>query len=542
MVVPTNILFNGIEVRAPIPDNARHILTKDAVAFLATLHRTFNGRRKELLARRVVRQKEIDNGALPDFLPETKHIREDPIWQGAPPAPGLEDRRVEITGPTDRKMVINALNADVYTYMSDFEDSSTPTWNNMIGGQVNLYDAVRRTISLQQGSKSYKLRTDRPVPTLIVRPRGWHLDESHFLVDGEPISGGIFDFGLYFFHNAKEAIAQGFGPYFYLPKMESHLEARLWNDIFKVSQDWIGIPRGTIRGTVLIETILGVFEMDEIIYELREHSSGLNCGRWDYIFSFIKKLRNHPEFVLPERNDVTMTVPFMSSYVKLLIQTCHKRGVHAMGGMAAQIPIKDDAQANKVAMEGVYKDKLREALAGHDGTWVAHPQLAHIALEVFNKHMPTPNQIFLRREEVHVTARDLINPYIPGGKISEAGIRKNLFIGLGYMEAWLRGVGCVPINYLMEDAATAEVSRSQLNQWVKHGVTTSEGKKVTKDYILALLADETKKAEQSGPKGNKFAEAARYLKPEITDEKYSDFLTTLLYDKVTTVDSVAAKL
>ena len=542
MVVPTNILFNGIEVRAPIPDNARHILTKDAVAFLATLHRTFNGRRKELLARRVERQKEIDNGALPDFLPETKHIREDPIWQGAPPAPGLEDRRVEITGPTDRKMVINALNADVYTYMSDFEDSSTPTWNNMIGGQVNLYDAVRRTISLQQGSKSYKLRTDRPVPTLIVRPRGWHLDESHFLVDGEPISGGIFDFGLYFFHNAKEAIAQGFGPYFYLPKMESHLEARLWNDIFFVSQVWIGISRGTICGTVLIETILGVFEMDEIIYELREHSSGLNCGRWDYIFSFIKKLRNHPEFVLPERNDVTMTVPFMSSYVKLLIQTCHKRGVHAMGGMAAQIPIKDDAQANKVAMEGVYKDKLREALAGHDGTWVAHPQLAHIALEVFNKHMPTPNQIFLRREEVHVTARDLINPYIPGGKISEAGIRKNLFIGLGYMEAWLRGVGCVPINYLMEDAATAEVSRSQLNQWVKHGVTTSEGKKVTKDYILALLADETKKAEQSGPKGNKFAEAARYLKPEITDEKYSDFLTTLLYDKVTTVDSVAAKL
>lgn len=542
MVVPTNILFNGVEVRASIPDNARHILTKDAVAFLATLHRTFNARRKELLARRVERQKEIDNGALPDFLPETKHIREDPIWQGAPPAPGLEDRRVEITGPTDRKMVINALNADVYTYMSDFEDSSTPTWINMINGQVNLYDAVRRTISLQQGSKSYKLRTDRPVPTLIVRPRGWHLEESHFLVDGEPISGGIFDFGLYFFHNAREAIAQGFGPYFYLPKMESHLEARLWNDIFKVSQDWIGIPRGTIRGTVLIETILGVFEMDEIIYELREHSSGLNCGRWDYIFSFIKKLRNHSEFVLPERGDVTMTVPFMSSYVKLLIQTCHKRGVHAMGGMAAQIPIKNDEQANKVAMEGVYKDKLREALAGHDGTWVAHPQLAHIALEVFNKHMPTPNQIFLRREDVHVTARDLINPYIPGGKITEAGIRKNLFIGLGYMEAWLRGVGCVPINYLMEDAATAEVSRSQLNQWVKHGVTTSEGKKVTKDYILALLADETKKAEQSAPKGNKFAEAAKYLKPEITDEKYSDFLTTLLYDKVTTVDSVAAKL
>lgn len=542
MVVPTSILYNGVEVRGPIPDNARHILTKDAVAFLATLHRTFNARRKELLARRIVRQTEIDNGALPDFLPETKFIRDDAIWQGAPPAPGLEDRRVEITGPTDRKMVINALNADVYTYMSDFEDSSTPTWLNMISGQVNLYDAVRRTISLQQGSKSYKLRTDRPVPTLIVRPRGWHLEEAHFLVDGEPISGGIFDFGLYFFHNAKEAVAQGFGPYFYLPKMESHLEARLWNDIFKISQDWIGIPRGTIRGTVLIETILGAFEMDEIIYELREHSSGLNCGRWDYIFSYIKKLRNHPEFVLPERNDVAMTVPFMSAYVNLLIQTCHKRGVHAMGGMAAQIPIKNDEQANKVAMAGVYKDKLREVTAGHDGTWVAHPQLAHIALEVFNKHMPTPNQIYRRREEVNVTARDLINPYIAGGKISEAGIRKNLFIGLGYMEAWLRGVGCVPINYLMEDAATAEVSRSQLNQWVKHGVTTSEGKTVTKDYVLALLADETKKAEASASKGNKFAEAAKYLKPEITDEKYSDFLTTLLYDKVTTVDSVAAKL
>lgn len=542
MVVPTNILYEGIEIRAPIPDNARHILTKDAVVFLATLHRTFNARRKELLAKRVTRQAEIDAGALPDFLPETQFIRDDKIWQGAAPAPGLEDRRVEITGPTDRKMVINALNSDVYTYMADFEDSSTPTWLNQVNGQVNLYDAVRRTVSLKTPQKTYSLRTDKPLPTLIVRPRGWHLDEAHFLVDGEPISGGIFDFGLYFFHNAKEAIAQGFGPYFYLPKMESHLEARLWNDIFKISQDWIGIPRGTIRGTVLIETILAVFEMDEIIYELREHSSGLNCGRWDYIFSFIKKLRAHPEFVLPERGDVTMTVPFMASYVQLLIQTCHKRGVHAMGGMAAQIPIKDDAAANKVAMAGVYKDKLREVTAGHDGTWVAHPQLAHIALEVFNKHMPTPNQIYRRRECVHVTARDLINPYIPGGKITEAGIAKNLYIGLGYMEAWLRGVGCVPIFSLMEDAATAEVSRSQLNQWVKHGVTTDEGKKVTKEYVLALLDVEVKKAAAKAPKGHKYVEAAAYLKPEITDEKYSDFLTSLLYDQVATVDSVAAKL
>lgn len=542
MVAPTIQLIDGVQIRGTLPDNARHILTKDAVAFLATLHRTFNGRRKELLAKRVVRQQEIDAGKLPDFLPETKYIREDPNWRAAKPAPGLEDRRVEITGPTDRKMVINALNADVYTYMSDFEDSSAPTWTSMIQGQVNLYDAVRKNISYQIGSKSYKLRTDKPTPTLIVRPRGWHLEEAHFLVDGEPISGGIFDFGLYFYHNAKEAIAQGFGPYFYLPKMESHLEARLWNDIFNISQDWIGLPRGTIRGTVLIETILAVFEMDEIIYELRDHSSGLNCGRWDYIFSFIKKLRAHPDFVLPDRADVTMTVPFMSSYVNLLIQTCHKRGVHAMGGMAAQIPVKNDEAANKVAMEGVYKDKLREVTAGHDGTWVAHPALAHIALEVFNKHMPGPNQMYRLREEVHVTARDLINPYIAGGKITDAGIRKNLYIGLNYMEAWLRGVGVVPINFLMEDAATAEVSRSQLNQWVKHGVITAEGKKVTKDYVLQLLAEETKKVEATAAKGNKFAEAALYLKPEITNESYSDFLTTLLYDKITSVNSVASKI
>lgn len=542
MVAPTTELIQGVEIHAPIPDSARHILTKDAVAFIATLHRTFNGRRKQLLAKRIVRQAEIDAGALPDFLPETAYIRDDPNWRAAKPAPGLEDRRVEITGPTDRKMVINALNADVYTYMSDFEDSSAPTWKSMIEGQVNLYDAVRRNISLQTGSKSYKLRTDKKLPTLIVRPRGWHLDEAHFLVDGEPISGGIFDFGLYFYHNAKEAVAQGFGPYFYLPKMESHLEARLWNDIFNISQDWIGIPRGTIRGTVLIETILAVFEMDEIIYELRDHSSGLNCGRWDYIFSYIKKLRNHPEFVLPDRADVSMTVPFMSSYVKLLIKTCHKRGVHAMGGMAAQIPVKNDEAANKKAMEGVYKDKLREATAGHDGTWIAHPQLAHIALEVFNKHMPGPNQLHNLREDVHVTARDLINPYIAGGQVTDKGIRTNLFIGLSYMEAWLRGVGVVPINWLMEDAATAEVSRSQLNQWVKHGVITAEGKKVTTDYVLRLLDEETKKILANAPKGNKYVEAAQYLKPEITNQTYSDFLTTLLYDKISNVSSSASKL
>ncbi|CAN6622205.1 malate synthase 1 [Trichomonascus vanleenenianus] len=539
MVATIPSMIKGVE-HAPIPDSAKKIFTPEAVAFLATLHRTFDGRRQELLAARVERQKRIDAGELPDFLPQTKHIREDPTWQGPKLAPGLEDRRVEITGPTDRKMVINALNANVYTYMSDFEDSTAPTWLNQVTGQVNLYDAVRREISLESNGKTYKLNTDRSkmqlkrIPTLIVRPRGWHLDEAHFLVDGQPISGGLFDFGLYFFHNAFESINQGFGPYFYLPKMESHLEARLWNDVFRLAQDWIGMPRGTIRGTVLIETILAVFEMDEIIYELREHSSGLNCGRWDYIFSYIKKLRNHPEFTLAERNDVTMKVPFMHAYVQLLIKTCHRRGVHAMGGMAAQIPIKNDEAANKKAMEGVYADKLREVTAGHDGTWVAHPQLAEIALEVFNKHMPTPNQIFRRREEVNVTARDLLNPYIPGGKITEAGIRKNLYIGLGYMEAWLRGVGCVPINFLMEDAATAEVSRAQLNQWVKNSVVTKEGKKCTKEYVLGLLKEEVEKLKKTAPAGNQFQKAAEYLAPEITDEHYSDFLTTLLYPAIQT--------
>lgn len=541
MVAPVASSVKGVE-HARVPANASKILTPEAVAFLAVLHRAFNGRRKDLLQRRIERQKRIDEGELPDFLPETQHIRDDPTWQGAPPARGLEDRRVEITGPTDRKMVINALNANVYTYMSDFEDSSVPTWANAIDGQVNLYDAVRRDISFEANGKQYKLNTDRSrfkngrqdLPTLIVRPRGWHLDEEHFLVDGEPMSGGLFDFGLYFFHNAKESIKQGFGPYFYLPKMESHLEARLWNDAFKLAQDYIGIPRGTIRATVLIETIMAVFEMDEIIYELREHSSGLNCGRWDYIFSYAKKLRNFPEFVLPDRDDVTMKVPFMAAYVRLLIKTCHRRGVHAMGGMAAQIPIKNDEAANRAAMQRVYDDKLREVTAGHDGTWVAHPQLAEIALEVFNKHMPTPNQIFNRREEVLVSARDLLNPYIPGSAITEAGIRKNVFIGVSYMEAWLRGLGSVAINFLMEDAATAEVSRAQLNTWVKHGVTTAEGKKVTRDYVTKLLNEEVAKIKQTAKPGNKYDEAARFLLPEILDDRFSDFLTTLLYPAVRT--------
>ncbi|KAJ6092423.1 hypothetical protein N7467_004392 [Penicillium canescens] len=532
--------LKDVAILGSINNDARKILTKEACAFLALLHRTFNSTRKSLLQRRVDRQAEIDKGTLLDFLPETKHIRENDAWKGAPPAPGLVDRRVEITGPTDRKMVVNALNSDVWTYMADFEDSSAPTWDNMVNGQVNLYDAIRRQVDFKQGGKEYKLRTDRTLPTLIARARGWHLDEKHFTVDGEPISGGLFDFGLYFFHNAKELVARGTGPYFYLPKMESHLEARLWNDVFNLSQDYIGLPRGTIRGTVLIETITAAFEMDEIIYELRDHSSGLNCGRWDYIFSFIKKFRQHPNFVLPDRSDVTMTVPFMDAYVKLLIKTCHRRGVHAMGGMAAQIPIKNDPAANDKAMESVRADKLREVRAGHDGTWVAHPALAAIASDVFNKYMPTPNQLFVRREEVNITANDLLNTNVPG-KITEEGIRKNLNIGLSYMEGWLRGVGCVPINFLMEDAATAEVSRSQLWQWTRHNVTTAEGKRMDKAFALRLLQEQADSLAAKGPKGNKYQLAARYFAGQVTGEDYADFLTSLLYNEISSAGS-AAKL
>ncbi|KAI4135769.1 MAG: hypothetical protein LQ341_005837 [Variospora aurantia] len=533
-------LLQGVSVLGPLNDQTRKILNKEATAFLALLHRTFNGKRKELLQLRSVRQADLDKGVLPDFLPETRDIRNNDSWKGPPPAPGLTDRRVEITGPTDRKMVVNALNSNVWTYMADFEDSSAPTWDNMINGQVNLYDAIRKQVDFRQGEKEYKLRTDRVLPTLIARARGWHLEEKHFTVDGESISGSLFDFGLYFLHNAHELVKRGTGPYFYLPKLESHLEARLWNDVFNVAQDFVGMQRGTIRGTVLIETIVAAFEMEEIIYELRDHSAGLNCGRWDYIFSVIKKFRQNSNFVLPDRSAVTMTVPFMDAYVKLLIRTCHKRGVHAMGGMAAQIPIKGNQEANDAAMANVYADKLREVRAGHDGTWVAHPALAAIASEIFNKHMPTPNQLFVRREDVDVTANDLLNMQMPG-TVTEDGIRKNLNIGLGYMEGWLKGIGCVPINYLMEDAATAEVSRSQLWQWCRHGVTTAEGKKVDKAFALKLLQEQADELASNAPKGNKYHLAAQYFAEQVTGEDYADFLTSLLYNEITSVGP-AAKL
>ncbi|KAF5105606.1 hypothetical protein DV453_004673 [Geotrichum candidum] len=549
--------LEGVQVLATLDNSSpypsgttpRDILTKKALQFLVVLQRSFNNRRKALLTARVERQKSIEAGNLPTFLEETKHIREDPSWLGPTPGQGLIDRRVEITGPPDRKMIINALNSDVSTYMSDFEDSLAPTWENVIWGQVNLYDAVRNNANFTaaDSGKEYKIKgpdeRSNSVPTIIVRPRGWHMVEKHILVDGEPISASIFDFGLYFFHNAQALIDSGKGPYYYLPKMESYHEARLWNDIFNVAQDYFSISRGTIRATVLIETLTGAFEMEEIIFELRQHSAGLNCGRWDYIFSTIKKLRTYKDKVLPDRGDVTMTVHFMASYVKRLIQVCHKRGVHAMGGMAAQIPIKNDPAANDAAMERVRADKLREATAGHDGTWVAHPALAYIANDVFNTYMIAPNQIFYRPEKdvkgyTFAEGDDLLNTNIEGGKITEAGIRKNIYIGLSYMEAWLRGLGCVPIDSLMEDAATAEVSRAQLNQWVLHGVTTVDTKvQVTPELNAKILKEETDKLAAKAGAGNKFELAAKYFLPEITGKTFSDFLTTLLYDEIASTEN-----
>lgn len=535
----TNSKLQGVQILAPVPQEAKHIFNQEALGLLATLHRAFNGERKRLLANRQEQQKLRDQGVLPDFLPETAHIREDPSWTGPPLAKGLQDRRVEITGPTDRKMVINALNSNVATYMADFEDSLTPAWKNLVDGQVNLYDGVRRNLTYSANGKQYKLNLDpkRHIPTLIVRPRGWHLDEKHVLVDGEPVSGGIFDFALYFYNNAKETLERGFGPYFYLPKMEHHLEAKLWNDIFNFSQDYIGLPRGTIRGSVLIETLPAAFQMDEIIYQLRQHIGGLNCGRWDYIFSFIKSLRKHKEFILPDRSQVTMASPFMAAYVKLLVHTCHKRQVHALGGMAAQIPIKDDEARNRDALENVTKDKLREVTAGCDSCWVAHPALVPVVLKVFNEHMKGPNQINVPPKVPYkpVTARDLLSPYVPDAKITEQGIRTNCIIGLSYIEAWLRNVGCVPINYLMEDAATAEVSRTQLWQWVTHGASTDKGQKITKEYVAKILDEEYSKLAKSAPAGNKFKPALDYFKPEALGEKYSDFVTTLIYNDVTTI-------
>jgi malate synthase len=523
----------GVEIRGPEVAGLAEVLVPEAMELVAKLHRTFNGRRVELLAKRGERQAALDAGERPDFLPETADVRAGD-WRCAPVPADMQDRRVEITGPVDRKMIINALNCGAKAFMADFEDSNTPTWENCIAGQINLRDAVLRTITFENpDGKRYQLGEN--TATLLVRPRGWHLLEKHFTVDGEPVSGGIFDFALYMFHSAKSKIASGSGPYFYLPKLESHHEARLWNDIFVMTQDELGIPPGTIKATVLIETILAAFEMDEILYELREHSAGLNCGRWDYIFSCIKKFRNRPDFVLADRALVTMTTHFMNSYSLLCIKTCHRREIHAMGGMAAQIPIKNDAEANEAALEKVRQDKVREANNGHDGTWVAHPGLVAIAMDAFDAVMKGPNQIDKKLEDVEITASDLLD-FGPEGPITEAGVRTNINVGVQYLGAWLAGVGCVPIRNLMEDAATAEISRSQLWQWIHNekGVL-DDGRKIDVPLFRKLLAEEMEAIKQelgSGYDAGRYEEAARLFDEISTADKLVDFLTLPAYGMI----------
>lgn len=530
--LPQGSLPEGVQITAPISAEFGGILSHEALTLVANLHRAFEARRQSLLAARAARQREFDRGLLPDFLPETKSLRE-ADWMVSPQPADLQDRRVEITGPTDRKMVINALNCGASTFMADFEDANCPTWENMIDGQINLRDANLRTISLEQNGKHYRLNENTAV--LIPRPRGWHLDEKHVLIDGQPVAGGIFDFALYFFHNAKTLLARGSGPYFYLPKMESHLEARLWNDIFVMAQQALGVPQGSIRATCLIETVVAAFEMDEFLWELREHSAGLNIGRWDYIFSCIKKFRSNSKFCLADRSQVTMTSPFMRAYALLLVKTCHRRGAPAMGGMAAQIPIKNDPVANDAAMEKVRQDKLREVTDGCDGTWVAHPALVPIAKAVFDAHMPGPNQYSRQRPDVQVSAVDLLD-FRPEAPITEAGLRNNISVGIQYLGAWLAGNGCVPVFNLMEDAATAEISRSQIWQWIRSdkGVL-DDGRKVTATLFSQLVAEELPKVRstlgEAAWQAGKYAEGAALFE-QITLGDYVEFLTLPAYEQI----------
>lgn len=523
----------GVQITGKFTPEFAEILTPEALEFVVGLHRKFNSRRKELLQARVERQKLLDQGILPDFLPETKCIR-DGAWTVAPVPADIQDRRVEITGPVDRKMIINALNSGAKVFMADFEDSNSPTWDNNVGGQINMRDAVRKTISLvdEQREKTYKLNEKTAV--LFARPRGWHMEEKNVTVDGENMSASIWDFGLYFFHNVHERLAQGSGIYYYLPKMEHHLEARLWNDIFILSQSQLNVALGSIKGTVLIETIMASFQLNEILFELRDHSAGLNCGRWDYIFSFIKRLVKNDAYLVPDRAQVTMVSHFMKSYSELVIQTCHKREAFAMGGMAAQIPIKNDEAANNAALAKVRADKEREAKAGHDGTWVAHPALVAIAMEEFNKYMPTPNQLDNKREDVNVTAADLLQ--VPEGTITMTGLKGNIDVGIQYLEAWLRGNGCVPIHNLMEDAATAEISRTQVWQWVKHPKAVLEdGTKVTAELVRDLIAQQ--KAAYVSELGDKYAASKFDLATELFEkmslaDTLEEFLTLEAYNYI----------
>lgn len=525
---PTAI--DGLEIKADVTPEFAEILTPEALAFVVRLERAFGERRRTLLALRDRRQEEISAGKMPDFLSDTAHIR-DSDWVVAPIPADLNDRRVEITGPVDRKMVINALNSGANVFMADFEDSHAPTWAATIEGQINLRDAVREEITYTAPTGKYYDLNDE-IATLMVRPRGWHLEEKHVLVDGRPMSASLFDFGLYFFHNAQALLDKGSGPYFYLPKLESHLEARLWNDVFVMAQDELGIPQGSIRATVLIENILATFEADEILHELRDHSAGLNCGRWDYIFSAIRKFQKHPEFFLPDRAQVTMTTHMMRTYSLYVIKVCHKREIHAMGGMAAQIPIRTDPAANEIALEKVRADKEREAKDGHDGTWVAHPGLVQIAKEEFDKYMPTPNQIFRKLDDVQITAEDLLT--VPEGTITEEGLRLNVDVGIQYMAAWLSGNGCVPIYNLMEDAATAEISRSQIWQWLHNpNARLDDGRPITDEMFEEVVADVLQELKETV--GEEFFETHNYelaaqLFSEISlKEEFTDFLTLKAY-------------
>ncbi len=524
-------MTRDLQLTGPIHAEFERILTPEALAFVAALEDRFGVRRHELLQQRMVRQAQLDAGEMPDFLPETAVIRSTD-WQVAHIPADLMDRRVEITGPVDRKMVINALNSGANMYMADFEDSHSPTWQDTILGQINLSDAVDGTITFTNpDGKFYEL--NETTATLLVRPRGWHLDEKHVKLNGRSISASLFDFGLFFFHNAQKLIAKGSGPYFYLPKLESHHEARLWNDVFVLAQELLGVPQGTIRATVLIENILAAFEMDEILYELRDHSAGLNCGRWDYIFSAIRKFRNHPNFVLPDRAEVTMTSHMMRSYSLLLIQTCHWRGIHAMGGMAAQIPIKHDPEANEMALAKVRADKEREAQDGHDGTWVAHPGLVALAKAEFDKVMPEPNQIHRLRQDVHITAEDLLA--VPQGHITEGGLRLNIDVGIQYLASWLNGNGCVPIYNLMEDAATAEISRAQVWQWLHNpGTRLADGRSVTSQLIQEIMSTVLQQIKgQVGPEQfaqGKYQDASKLFEEIVTGKTFTEFLTLPAYE------------
>src|SRR5580704_17179460 len=526
-----------VEITGPAGDRYDEILTPQALELLVALHDALGARRAELLAARRRRQAELSSGAMLDFLPDTAHIREDTTWRVAPPAAGLVDRRVEITEPTDKKMTINALNSGANVWLADFEDANTPLWSNMIEGQLNLKDALDRTIDFTQGGKEYALRPDDELATIVVRPRGWHLPEKHILIDGERASGSLTDFALYMVASAQKQLDKGKGPYFYLAKTESHHEAQLWNDAFTIAQDFLGIPRGTIRATVLIETIPAAFEMDEILYELRDHSAGLNAGRWDYLFSIIKKFRTRGrDFVLPERNAVTMTAPFMRAYTQLLVKTCHARGAHAMGGMAAFIPSRRDPEVNEVALAKVRDDKTRESRDGFDGSWVAHPDLVPICREVFDGVLgEAPNQLGKLREDVSVSAADLLSVDKTPGQITEAGLRNNVSVGLQYLASWLAGTGAVAIFNLMEDAATAEISRSQVWQWLHNDVRLEDGPQVTPDLVEQIIGEELATIREQAPEGSdgaRYDEAVALFKEVALADDYADFLTLPAYERM----------